>query len=350
MSTPMVVPSGAKVILAHDALDSEWHAARKLGLGGSDIPTLLGMDKYTSPLELYYAKRGELPDMPRSAELEEAAEWGHELEDVVARRWARQHGATVMRGPGTLQHPDAPWMLGNVDRLFVAPLQGGVGDVERGVLEVKTRSEYQLRAWQDDVPDAPALQAHWYLAVTGFDVAYVAALIGGNKLRWHRVERDEDLLADLIEAAAEFWQRVVDGNPPPVDGTAATKNLLNHLYQVDPDKTVDLDRSDVAPLLAARDEALADLESAEKRIDDAENQLRALIGDAELARVDAVTVATWKANGTFASKRFAKAHPELAETFRTKTVIDTKRLAAERPDLYAAFRPRVLRIKELDSD
>lgn len=345
----LIVPSGAKVVLGLDGTDSEWHAARKLGLGGSDIPTLLGMDKYTSPLELYYAKRGELPDMPRSAELEEAAEWGHELEDVVARRWARQRGASVMRGPGTLQHPDAPWMLGNVDRLFTAPQQGG-GDVESGVLEVKTRSEYQLRAWQDDVPDAPALQAHWYLAVTGFQVAYVAALIGGNKLRWHRIERDEDLLADLIEAAAEFWRRVEEGNPPPVDGSPATKSLLNHLYQVDPDKTVELDRAEVAALLAAREEAQADLASAEKRIDDAENQMRALIGDAELATVDFETVATWKPNGTFASKRFAEAHPELAETYRTKTVIDTKRLAAERPDLYAAFRPRVLRIKELDSD
>lgn len=344
-----MVPSGATVVLGLDAPDSEWHAARKLGIGGSDIPTLLGMDKYTSPLELYYAKRGELPDMPRSAELEEAAEWGHELEDVVARRWARQRGATVTRGPGTLQHPDAPWMLGNVDRLFTAPAQGGEA-LESGVLEVKTRSEYQLRAWQDDVPDAPALQAHWYLGVTGFDVAYVAALIGGNKLRWHRIERDEDLLGDLIDAAADFWRRVETGNPPPVDGTPATKNLLNHLYQVDPDKSVELERADVAPLLAARGEALADLASAELRIDDAENQLRALIGDAELATVDAETVATWKPNGTFASKRFTKAHPELAETFRTKTVIDTKRLAAERPDLYAAFRPRVLRIKELDSD
>lgn len=346
----LVIPSGAHVILPLDAPADEWHASRKLGLGGSDIPTLLGMDKYTSPLELYYAKRGELPQMPRSAELEEAAEWGHELEDVVARRWARQRGASVMRGPGTLQHPDAPWMLGNVDRLFVAPPAGGFDSAESGVLEVKTRSEYQLRAWQDDAPDGPALQAHWYLAVTGFDVAYVAALIGGNKLHWHRIERDEELLGDLIDAAADFWRRVEEGNPPPVDGTPATKNLLNHLYRVDTDKSVELDRAAVAPLLAVREEALADLASAEQRIDDVENQLRALIGDAELATVDNQTVATWKPNGTFASKRFAQAHPELAETFRTKTVIDTKRLAAERPDLYAAFRPRVLRIKELDSE
>jgi phage RecT family recombinase len=313
----LIVPSGAKVVLGLDGTDGEWHAARKLGLGGSDIPTLLGMNKHTSPLELYYAKRGELPDMPRSAELEEAAEWGHELEDVVARRWARQFGASVTRGPGTLQHPEAPWMIGNVDRLFAAPRQDG--GLDRGVLEVKTRSEYQLRAWQDEAPDGPALQAHWYLAVTGYQVAYVAALIGGNKLRWHRIDRDEDLLADLIEAAAEFWLRVEDGNPPPVDGTPATKNLLNHLYRVYPDKTVDLEGAQVTPLLAARQEAQADLASAEKRIDDAENRLRALIGDAEMATVDARPVATWRANGTFASKRFAEAHPELAETYRTKT-------------------------------
>jgi putative phage-type endonuclease len=346
----LAVPSGARVILPADAPEADWHATRRLGLGGSDIPTLLGMNRYTAPLELYYAKRGELPDLPRSAELIEAAEMGHELEDVIARRWARRHGAHIRRGPGTLQHPDAEWMLANVDRLFAAPPPGGFGEPEEGVVEVKNRSEYQLSAWQDDVPDGPALQAHWYLAVTGYRVAYVVALLGGNKMRAHRIERDDDLLADLVEAAREFWQRVLEGDPPPVDGSAATKNLLDHLYDVSPDLKVDLDRAEVAPLLAAREEALADLESAEKRIDDAENQLRALIGSAELATVDGVPIATWKPNGTFAAKRFRDAHPDLAREYATKTVIDTKRLKAERPDLYAAFRPRVLRIKEIDFD
>ncbi|WP_405676409.1 hypothetical protein OG292_17330 [Streptomyces sp. NBC_01511] len=55
------------------------------------------------------------------------------------------------------------------------------------LLEIKTRSAYQLDEWLAGVPDGPALQTHWYLALTGYEQAHVAALLGGNRLVVHRV-------------------------------------------------------------------------------------------------------------------------------------------------------------------
>lgn len=38
------------------------------------------------------------------------------------------------------------------------------------------------------MPGGPALQTHWYLAVTGYEQGYVAALLGGNRLVVHCVD------------------------------------------------------------------------------------------------------------------------------------------------------------------
>ncbi|MEU2670067.1 hypothetical protein ABZ622_14570 [Streptomyces sp. NPDC007164] len=88
------------------------------------------------------------------------------------------------------------------------------------LLEIKTRSAYQLDEWLAGVPDGPALQTHWYLAVTGHEQAHVAALLGGNRLvvhcvdlrSWHfRLDDNPSLSVAYIDALrAEYvglWRR-----------------------------------------------------------------------------------------------------------------------------------------------
>ena len=38
--------------------DTEWHDWRRQGVGGSDIPGLIGLSRYASPTSLYYEKLG----------------------------------------------------------------------------------------------------------------------------------------------------------------------------------------------------------------------------------------------------------------------------------------------------
>src|SRR3546814_1758627 len=88
---------------------------------------------------------------------------------------------------------DHPHWIANPDRLALAP-DSQAGD-EVGVLECKTRTwrSAQVENWRgDEAPDGPALQAHWYLTVTGYRAAYVAGLIDDD-LTWFRLERDDEL-------------------------------------------------------------------------------------------------------------------------------------------------------------
>lgn len=88
------------------------------------------------------------------------------------------------------------------------------------LLEIKTCSAYQLDEWLAGVPDGPTPQTQWYLAVTGYEQAHVAALLGGNRLvarrvdvrSWHiRLDDNPSLSAAYIDALrAEYvglWRR-----------------------------------------------------------------------------------------------------------------------------------------------
>jgi putative phage-type endonuclease len=310
--------------------------ADRISVGSSDIAAICGMDRWRSPFAVYLEMTGELPDIPRTAELEDAAELGLIYEDGIARLLARRHGFGLLPTPGTLAHVDRPWQLANVDRL-VDENNDGVPDAP---VECKNRSVYQLGDWEDGVPDAPALQAHWQLGVTGYDHVWVAAVLGGNTPRFYRLERDQSLIDHLVQIADDFRQRVIDRRPPDVDGSEATTDLLAHLYDVQPEAVTALP-DDAAKWLAERRRAKGLIKDLEVAVAEAENHLKVLLGEHEIGLLDDKPAATWKANGTFREKAFREEHPDVyADCSPVAPSFDLDLLKERHPDLYAAYRSR----------
>lgn len=340
LTLPLATPTGRLIAPAGQPRE-EFLAARVAGIGGSDIAAVLGMDRHTSPIKLYLEKRGELPDLPRPAWLEEHADIGSDLEEFIASRFARMTG-TWVEPIGTLQHVDQAWMRVNLDRQVHGCKDGPC------FVECKNRSEYQFDDWRDGVPDEPALQVHWGMAVSGYTHGHLAALIGGNKFRQFRIDRDEQLLSHLVDAGERFMQRILIGDPPPIDGSDATTELLAHLFDVRPEAVKDLDPLTIAPLLAERARLKAELKEREARVCEIDNQLTAELGDAEIGQAAGLVLLTAKKNGTFAAKRFADAHPEVAARYQaTVEVLDVEALKEAEPDLYRAHRARVIRPAKL---
>lgn len=326
----------AMQILAPEPNRLDWLAMRRTGLGSSDVSALVGMNKYTSPYELWEDKTGRLPLVDEQSE---AAEMGTLLEPVVRDRFARVHDLTV-RQVGMLRSTQWPWMLANPDGLC----SDGYG------YEGKTCSLWKAHDWgtadEPLVPDHAELQAQWGMAVTGLPGWWVAVLIGGQRNVYRLVERDEQIIADLVTLSHRFWhEHVLADVEPAVDGSQAVTDLLIGRHRVaTPGTTVEITAEERDALVTER-EKLAAAERAAKTDHEAlKNRVRAQLGDAEELVCDGRAVFTWKHTEKFAAARFAKAHPEKATAYlKPVTVVDTERLAAEEPDLYREFCSRELR-------
>ncbi|MEU6929034.1 lambda-exonuclease family protein [Streptomyces sp. NPDC046374] len=326
----------ARLLLSADVTRSEWLAVRREGIGGSDVAGILGLGgKYTGPRHVFEEKHGR-PTFKEN----EAAEIGSEIEPFLAHLFTKRTGVRTAEAPGTLVHVDRPWQRVNVDRLtFERPGPAS------GVLELKSRSEYQADQWEDGaVPDAPAIQCHWGMAVGGWDHGFVAALVGGNKFRWVRLERDEEMIEYLVDYCGKWFQRhVVEGIEPPADGLEATSNLLAKLWSVKAETIAEIG-VDQAKELRARHAAVKAREKAVKEdLRLVENEMKLLTGENEIAKSGGKPAWSWKANGTFASKQFAEEHPELAAQYTHMVpALDVDRLKAEQSETYEKFRARRL--------
>ena len=214
----------------------EWLTVRKQGIGSSDAAAAVGLNPYKSQLELWLEKTGRDTSLPKLDPQDEdsPAYWGNILEPIVATHYSRRSGHRVRRINAVLQHPDPKlaWMLANIDREVI-------GAPEVQILECKTAGINGARLWKEGVPEYVQLQVMHQLAVTGKQAADVAVLLGGQHLEVHRIERDESMIARLIDLERLFWDYVVSDTPPPADGTASADAALRCLYPEDNGQTLD---------------------------------------------------------------------------------------------------------------
>ncbi|MFP5116112.1 YqaJ viral recombinase family protein [Bacillaceae bacterium C204] len=293
----------------------EWLELRTAGIGGSDAAAIVGLNKYKKPLGVYMDKVEEVQEQ----EGNEFMYWGHTLESVVADEFKKRTGFKVQRSNFMWQHPEYEWMLANVDRFIYS-------DEGWGILEVKTASEYRNKDFEGDtIPEEYLIQIVHYMAVTGLNYGYLAVLVGGNKYKQFRVDRDEELVELLISEEKKFWfNHVQTGIPPELDGSDASTALLNILYPPvnvkEEEEILHLDEK-AAELLAQYDTA-KDLEAQYKeQKEEAANKLKNLIGDYQKAVWDERKI-SWKKieSYRFNRKAFEKENPEVAGKYLEKSV------------------------------
>lgn len=332
----------ARLILPAGDLDdpnyrARWEKVRHGGIGGADVAAICGLVKKRSPRRVYEERHGfRQPD-------NRFMRFGRRMEPVVAAEFEDETGFKTETPPGTLAHIEHRWARANVDR-FVLDSFGRV----IAPLECKTHSEQVARQWddEDNPPEAAALQAHWYTLVGGWDHSYVAAIVGGNRLLVWRQERDQELLDHLLQYCGAWFQRhIVDGFPPPIDGSKDTAELLAHLWEVKADSVEEIDVDTADRLLSEHERLDAKVKAAEEELRTVENEMRDIAGPSEIVK-DATGRIVWtnKQNSTFAPKRFSQAEPEEAARYTVmKPGLDTKALKTEKPDLYRKYQARQLR-------
>jgi putative phage-type endonuclease len=291
---------------------TEWLLERTKGIGGSDAAAICGLDPFRTAIQVWMEKTGQTETFDLSEN--ESVYWGTRLEDIVADEFAKRTGMWVQRRNALLVHPDHSFMIGNVDRIVRPSRSEG----QWGVLDCKTTSEYRRDDWTEDtVPENYVIQLQHYMAVLGFQYGYLAVLIGGNKFRYFRVERDEELIQNLIRIEQEFWEEhVVKGVPPAWDGSPASTETLNKLFPGGMVESIELPAG-ADELITQYESASQLLKHAEYQKDEAANKLKALLGDYELGFYGKRRI-SWKtiAKKGFDSKEFRKDYPDLYEQYQ----------------------------------
>lgn len=296
-------------------------AGRKKGIGGSDVAAILGFSPYKSPYQLWLDKTGRGEKRESQSE---SAHFGHLLEDVVAKEFSRRAGVKVQRVTQQLFLEEHPWAIGNIDRAVINPDISGNVRFKEGrlttdqLLECKTASEYMSKLFgeegSDQVPDYYLTQCLWYLLISGCDVIHLAALIGGNKFRMYRIERDEDLIQSIFNQVKAFWFNHVIADVPPDPSTFDDVLHRWSKHVVGKQVEADFEHIKLAEELISVQKAKKD---AEAREDEIKLKIVSTMQDAETMINQGKAICTYKE--------------------QSSTRIDSKSLKAEEPDLFKKY-------------
>ncbi len=252
----------------------EWLEARRSSIGASESPGILGHGYASdSAMATYASKLGILDDVIDET-TRRRMDIGTAIEPVIRELFTAETGLAVYNDAfdsgsyARCVSDERPHVSASLD-----------GEIYNGVFEAKNVDAFLRHDWDDAPPLRVQIQVQHQMYVTGYTRAYVAALIGGNELVIHEVERDEAFIQAMLPALDEFWDYVESKTPPPPDHTRATSEALWRLYPQDDGESVDL-----PPEALEWDESLQDLKKTIKKMEEErrgfENEIKACIGEA----------------------------------------------------------------------
>jgi len=205
----------------------QWLELRKKGIGGSDAPAIAGVSAFSNPIKLWLEKTGQTePNEPS-----ERMEIGNYVEETIVKIFEAKTGKKTKKGNYIIQHDEYPYILGSVDRWIVG---------EKAILECKSTASYNIKDILEKPFDSWIIQCQHYLAITGYQKAYLAILAGNEKFIIHEVERDDELIAYLLELEKQFWHYIETNTMPEVNEKDLDIETIQKIYAKDTSKTIDL--------------------------------------------------------------------------------------------------------------
>ena len=299
----------------------EWLALRKETIGGSEVSAIIGLNPYASAYSLWAERTGRTA--PFEGNLQTRI--GMALEDTVARLFEETSGIKVQRTNFIWYNSDYPHMHASPDRLAAS---GKIG------LEIKTTSAFNCDKFRgEDFPAQYYAQAVQYMGILEYSEWYIAVLIGNHAMRIYQLVRDESIprpdwvdgrlmvedgeLTALRDAVSGFWDCLENDKPPVIDGSQATTDALEEIYETAENTPEPVDLFGREGLITEWFDIKAQAEELDARKDEIKNILcddlglcvTGLCGDHRI---------TWRnqTRNTFDHKKAVKDHPELAKYYK----------------------------------
>lgn len=228
--------SPSELILPECAGRGPWLAARRDGIGGSEVGALIGANKHETAMSIWQKKKRTEPDVELTGA---PIEWGHRLEDVVAQKTAEEIGMVARFGGGLWAMTDKPHIRVTPDRFACKPRSWKA----EALIECKTAGDDEH--WESGTirPDghgtgsAPLgyqAQLQWQMGILGLSVGYLGCFHINRDRQFFTVEVhfDKKWFAEMVESADRFWIDNILGNEIPLHDYRhpITEDLLKQLH------------------------------------------------------------------------------------------------------------------------
>lgn len=264
-----------------DARKAEWLEQRRHRVTSTEIPILFGLGyEGTSPHLLMAQKLGIAPDI----EDNQSMRLGRLFEDDILEEYTFLTGRAATLAP--------PWTLHNGPGVVSASIDA-TEDATGDLVELKKTIEWV--ADPDDIPQQWLLQTQAQMLCLGKVKAHLAVLVRGCQVNIFTLEADADVQEEILRVAAEFWERVVRREQPPVRSWQDYPGVRAMFPEVRRESVVlGLDAEEI---MAELQSARAAESQAKREKEYAQARLAAMLGDAELGHLPSGgRPITWKAN------------------------------------------------------
>jgi len=289
---------------------SEWLEHRKRGIGSSEVASILGLNPFETPYQLWRRKKG--LDAPKDETF--AMKAGHYLEDAVSRFWADETGREVIKssaGDFLFVNTERDFMRVSPDRTFWLP-DMPKNNANKGILECKTT---QKTIDPDDLPKHWFIQLQYQLGVAEFEQGSLAWLSAGRDFGYMDFPFKLDFYEFLSEEVERFWTDNLIGNQEP--DAMSVEDVLKKYSKHTDGKIIEVSE-EILTAYTELKEVKEELKVLDDRKDKLEEKIKLTFGDAEAISYGGQTLATWKTakdSEKFDSKLFCTEHPEIGEEY-----------------------------------
>ena len=251
------------------ATEEEWLDSRKGCIGASEVAAILGGNLHKSAHAFWCQKAGLLP--PDDTNL--AMRRGHHMEPFIANIYVETTGNDVY-DPGDYAvwaHPDLSYFRCTPDRLTCAD------NMPVELKDIGHNISMQMRDGEPPLTYQAQVQAQ--MAILGAEEADLACFMDGRDFEVFHFTRNDRFIKAMLAEVEEFYDRLQNGDPPPVDGHPSTAAALAALHPDDNGETVTLS-PEVIDAAIALDRVKAHIKGLETEKTKHENVIKEAIGDA----------------------------------------------------------------------
>ena len=288
----------------------DWLKVREGGIGSSEIASVVGLNPWETPYQLWRRKVG--IDPPKQENF--AMKAGHYLEDAVARFWMDETGKEIIKSSATdwiIRDKARMYLQVSPDRTYWLPDKPR-NSKNKGILECKTT---QMSIDADDLPKHWFVQVQYQLGVANLTEGSLAWLSSGREFGYRDLAFVPDFYAWLVEEAERFWVDHIVAKVEPVPMNV--KDVMLKFDKHTDGKVVEVS-DEVFSCYQELKNVKNEIDMLEDRKAELEGKLKMAFEDAEAISYGGNTIATWKApkpTRKFDSKAFMRDHADISAPY-----------------------------------